>query len=288
MRSRILVAAAMVSATALCGCLEHETVLMVRPDGSGTLTETTLLGAQMVQMMTAMGGMAPAPDGQAPMDPLQQMVDKETLAKRAAAMGEGVTVTSAKALKKEDGRAGSEVVYAFKDVSKLKLNVKQDSGGPPAPEDQKDTKQEVVKLEFVKASGGTPAKLTIIMPEPAKKGPDGAATKPEMPDEMKAQMQAQMKPLMEQMMGGLRMSLTVKTGGKVVKTDATYPLKDGTGVTVFDVDFGELVKDDEAFGKMGAMNKDMTLDEAKKAFSDPLLKKYIRIETKPKIEIEFK
>ena len=303
MRSRLLVAALIVSATALCGCLEQERVLKVRPDGSGTLTETTLLGAQMVQMMTAMGGAMPAtPGGEAPKDPLQMMVDKKTLAKQAAEMGEGVTVASAKPLKTEDGRAGGKVVYAFQDVSKLKLSMQQDSakgsggpggmGGPGAPGPVEKKKKEVVKFQFVKAAAGRPAKLTIIMPEPPKapKGPEAPAegAPPEMPPEMKAQMTAQMKGMMKQMFGGMRMSLVVKTGGKVVKTNATHPLKDGTGVTVFDMNFGKLVQDEAAFEKMQTMDKDMTLEEAKKAFDDPMLKKYIKIETNPKIEIQFK
>jgi len=300
-RSRLLVAALIASAAVVSGCLEQETVLMVRPDGTGTLTERTLLSAQTVQMMKGMAATMGGQDGQAAPGPLDQMIDKGTLAKRAVELGEGVTLSSAKKLETEDGRAGSEVVYEVKDVSKLNLGLQQQMGGVSGMggmgkvrvrrTPDSDQQQEKVKLAFVKSAGGGPAKLTITMPEPKKKpekDPDAASSAPGMPDEMKAQMQAQAKMMMKQMFGGMRIRLVIRTAGRISKTNATYPSKDGRGVTLYDMNLGKLIQDDEAFSKMEAMDKNAGLAEAKKALNDPLLKKYMQVELKPKVEIEFK
>ncbi len=274
---------------ALCGCLEMDTVLLVRPDGSGTLTETMLMGQMASQMMAGMGGH----DGAPPADPLKQAITKEKLAKKAAKLGAGVTVKSARVVTKEDGRRGTEIVYAFTDLNKFKLPMMQDMdkgpgkgpGGPGGAPGQpkKEKKQEFAKLTFVKATALTPAKLTIVMPKP-KVGEKG--DKPPKPKQPK--MDPQAKGMMKMMFAGMRIRLAVKIDGKIIKTNATHPSADGKGLTLVDFNFGKLIQDDEAFDKMEAMDNDMTFEQAKKKFNDPLLTKYIKFELNPKVEVQFK
>lgn len=308
---KLLMGLLVVSTAGLSGCLESELTLLIRPDGSGTLTDKTLFTKQtsMMLAMASSGGPGgpgePSGPGKAGgikvTGPLEQMTDKKAVAERAKQIGEGVTVKSVRKIKQADGRLGAEVVYAFTDANKLKLPLsppKQgggpggpDMGGPAGrPQPEKKDKGEFATLKFVKATAAAPAKLTITMPDQKKQAAE-EKKKPgpgDMPPEMQEQMKKQMMAMMKQMLAGLRMQVTVKTAGKVTKTNATYPLADGKGLTLLDVNFGELVKDDKAMEQMESMDDSMTLSEAKEAFNKPLMKKYIKIEMNEKTDVEFR
>ena len=107
----ILVVAAVFS---LASCLEIKNTITVNKDGTATVEETTLLGAQLAAMMAQGGG--------GPGEQLKGLVmDKAKAEERAKQLGEGVTVKSIEEVKSPDGKSGNKVIFAVADIRKLKF-----------------------------------------------------------------------------------------------------------------------------------------------------------------------
>jgi len=283
------------------GCFDAHIELKVSKDGSGTLTETTYFSKQVSAMMA----MAASGEGQeGAKNPLEQMIDKDVLAKKANTLGEGITLQSAKALKEEDGRQGAQIVYAIADVNKFKLPLSTDlstgapggTGGPEAAAEGKKEQKETAVINFTKATADTPATLTINMPKRQTEEKAEATGKEEgqptpakspQPGAEKADEEAA-KAIMKQMMGDMRMRITVKVDGKITKTNATFVNDDKTGITLIDMNFGKLLTDDKLMAKMQGIEQPKTLEEAKKIFNDPAFKDFMKFELEEKVTVEFK
>ena len=70
----------------LTSCLEVAETITLKKDGSGTIVEETILGAQMSAMMTQLAALGGGAEGK------NEMFSEEAAKKRAAAIGTGVTV----------------------------------------------------------------------------------------------------------------------------------------------------------------------------------------------------
>lgn len=212
----------MVGAAALAllttSCLQQETTLSLNKDGSGTITETTILGAQMLAMMGAAGG-----EGG---DPLDQMIAQAKVKsdEAVAKMGEGVTLKEVKKLNK-GGKKGLITVYEFKDINKLKYAFGSSLGDDEGGEDKEP-------LDISYKNGV----LTINNKyEKAEEGERPA--KPEMGDQQLA--------MAQQMMGDMRMALKLEFPGGIADTNAQH--QDGNKVTIMDIDFGKLMAQEGKF-----------------------------------------
>ena len=122
MKKLLLAATSALIALALPGCLQNETTIHLNKDGSGTVVDETLLGAQMLAMLDQMaagfgGGGADKPKD----DPIKQMLSEDKAKKRAAELGEGVSYVKSEPLDK-NGAKGARTTYAFKDINKLKVS----------------------------------------------------------------------------------------------------------------------------------------------------------------------
>jgi hypothetical protein len=270
---------------ALCmtaaGCLESDVELAVQRDGSGVVTETVWL----TQAMLEMGGLMGGPGGQQPKGEFHPMVmrmaDKAALEKRAAAMGEGVTLRSVKPQKDKDGRQGYVAVYDVKDVNQLKLRM-----GPASPRsprrrgDQPKEKKDQVLIRYKPGSN----KVTIVMPK--REIPAGEAAKP--PPKPVGEEQKQMYEMMKQMFAGMKVAVRVKVPGTITKTNASLvnPKKDG--VTLMEMNIGALLLDEKLAKKLEQIGRIKDVQEAREKLNDPEMKKYVKFETAPKVEIEFK
>lgn len=253
----------------LSSCFEMSSVVTVNKDGSGTVEETTLVSAQIKAMM---GSMANAPKGEGGSAEMKMDIlpTKEKAAAKAAKMGEGVTLKSQEDIKSPDGREGVKVVYAFKDVTKLKYE----------PGDMKDKAEDGKPSITFGYAGDT---LTINLPQDKPKATDAPKEKApstQMPKDIEAQM-AMMKP----MFAGMRMSFKVKGGSGIASTDASH--LEGDTVTIMEMNFDKLLEKPEGMKKFAEMseNKDMTPTEAAEAFKGL---DGIKIETKEKITVKLK
>ncbi len=281
MKKLLLAATSALIALALPGCLQNETTIHLNKDGSGTLVDETLLGAQMLAMIEQMaagfgGGGAEKPKD----DPTKQMFSEDKAKKRAAELGEGVTYVKSEPLDK-NGAKGARTTYAFKDINKLKVStgdamdsMSKMSPMGEAPEAAAAKKQEPIGFAF--ADG----KLTIKMPEPKKPAaPEAPAAEGQpKPDMNSPEAQAMMK----QMMGDMKMSLKIVCDSGISETTASN--KEGNTITLFEMDMSKLMENPETFKKLGAVDQ-KDPNAAMEAFKNI---KGVKVETKKEVTVTLK
>ena len=247
----------------LSSCLEIKSTVTVSKDGTATIEESTLLGAQLAAMMQAGGGQG---------DQLKGLVmDKAKAEERAKKLGEGVTVKSHEEVKTPDGRSGVKVVFAVADLAKLKyVPFEPEQEGKPASNSEPKT---------FALSGSS---LTITNPEADKKK-GGDTAKPKKSPEEIAQMKAQMG-MMKPMFAGMRMAVEVKGANGIASSDATH-LSDGT-ISYLDIQFDKLMDNADAFtGVMESADSGMSMADAASKFNKV---EGLKIEGKKVVQVELK
>ena len=258
------------------GCIQFDTLVKVKGDGSGTIVQTMTMSAETMEMMKSMkGDGAKVEAGGKPM--ALEAKDIEQAKSEAAKMGEGVTFVKAEPIDTKEAK-GMRAVYAFKDVTKLKISQKPSSpGSAPAPggKDVDDT----MKFGFVKAANGNSV-LTVSMPDLKAAADKKAATSktpaksPEAPPEAMA--------MMKQMFKGLRIAIAVEPEGKVVQTNS--PFVEGSRVTLMEMNFDSLLADEAKMKQFSAAMDGGSIADAKR-----LMKGLsgVKINLDPEVRIEF-
>jgi len=257
------------------GCINFETLVKVKADGSGTIVQTMTMSAETMEMMKSMKGDGGKVEvGGKPM--ALEAKDIEQAKAEAAKMGEGVTFVKAEPIDTKEAK-GMRSIYAFKDVTKLKVSQKPSSpGGAPSP-GGKDA-DETVRFGFAKAANGNPV-LTVTMPDLKAAAAKGGASKtaakaPEAPPEAMA--------MMKQMFKGLRIAIAVEPEGKVVQTNS--PFVEGARVTLMEMNFDSLLKDEAKLKQFSAAMDSGSMADAKR-----LMKGLpgVKINLDPEVRVEF-
>lgn len=258
------------------GCIDFETLVKVKPDGSGTLVQTMTMSAETMSMMkSAKGDGAKAEAGDKPM--ALEAKDVEQAKAEAAKLGEGVTFVKAEPIDTPQAK-GMRATYAFKDVTKLKVSQKPTSpGGAPAPGGAEAT-DDTMKFGFAKGPSGN-AILTVSMPDlkkgAAKPGAEKAPAKaPEVPPEAMA--------MMKQMFKGLRIAIAVEPEGRVVQTNS--PFVEGSRVTLMEMKFDALLADEAKLRQFNAAMEGGSIADAKRLMTGL---KGVKISLDPEVKIEF-
>ncbi len=277
MKKILLLAASVLCALILPGCFQHHTTIRLNKDGSGTLVEETLLGAQMLgmldQMAAGFGG-----GGAAPADPTKEMLSEEKAKKRAAELGEGVSFEKAEPLNK-DGSRGARVTYRFKDINQLKVSTgdgMKNLSPPGMPGAEAAAPKKQPPVAFIYQDGV----LTVRMPAPDKEAKEA---KPAGEDPGKMDMDnPEAQAMMKQMMGDMKMSMRLIIEPGIAETTASH--QDGNTVTLMEMDFGKLVENADGLKKLGTVDqKDPTAAmEALKGIQG------VKFEAKPEITVKVK
>lgn len=228
MKTKLLtLATAALALFGLNSCLQVESTISVKKDGSGTITEVTTFGDQMKMMID----MAAAQGGDNAKNPLAQMTDKAKAEERAKKMGEGVELVSIEKID-ADGKLGVKAVYKFADINKLNYSAGSAMEMGEAPGGAAD-KADDGGMTFKFADG----KLTIVQKKPDAPKKDGEdAAKPE-------EMDPQALAMMQGMMKDMRIATKVKIESGIAKTDATHV--EGDTITLGDIQMGKIVTDPE-------------------------------------------
>jgi hypothetical protein len=235
------------AAALLAGCLNSTTVINVKADGSGTIEQTLLVNKQamaQVQQMTGGRGGAAKKGG---------LFDEQSMRNAASSLGDGVAFVSATPIDTTDTE-GTRAIYAFSDITKLRMNQKPSAPGGEAagmavpggsaPED--------LLFRFAKSPAGNP-RVTVVFPESkmdeARKGAQAqqgqaGAQAPKAGDPMQAAMLAMVKP----MLNGARISIVLQPDGRIVKTNS--PFVQGQQVTLFEMDLAQLLADETILQKI--------------------------------------
>ena len=255
------------------GCINFETLVKVKPDGSGTLVQTMTMSAETMEMMKATKGEGAKVEAGKPM--ALEAKDVEQAKAEAAKLGEGVTFVKAEPIDTKEAK-GMRAVYSFKDVTKLKVSQKPTSpGGGPAPAGKEA--DETMKFGFAKAANGNSV-LTIGMPDMKTASKEGTSKSPAKGSETPPEAMGMIK----QMFKGLRIAIAVEPEGKVVSTNS--PFVEGSRVTIMEMKFDSLIADD---AKLKAFSEAM--DSGSIADAKRLMKGLpgVKINLDPEVKIEY-
>ncbi|MEM7146061.1 MAG: hypothetical protein AAF591_13065 [Verrucomicrobiota bacterium] len=270
---RLLATALATLTLAFTGCIQSESTVTVKPDGSGTIVSTTTMGGMVVQMMQGMAQGLGGEAGAQPGNPLEP--DEEKLKAAAANFGEGVTFVGVEEINEANGNVGTKVTYAFTDINKVSVSPEDAFGamddlsemgeqmsgqaGGSSEEGEADSKDDPITFSF---TPGSPATLTINMPEPDPEDLQSDGTESgaaETPDP------AQMA-MAQQMLGDMRFGLNVAVEGEVVESDATY--QDGNNTTIFAMEMGKMLGDPANISKMQALENEEDFNKIKESLKD--------------------
>ncbi len=196
---RIALVAAL--AAALGGCFTFRSTIAVRPDGSGTITETLQLSGPAARMMQT----ADAP-----------LSSAEALLARARRLGAGVTLVQTDTL-----GGVRTTVYAFPSAAALHYTL-PDNASEPGDLAQVADAPALYTFGFTPASGGAPAEVRVVVP-PA--GPPTPAA-----DSAAQAQAAQGLEMARLMLGDARLTVEVVAKGAAPQT-----------ATLLDLPFGPLL-----------------------------------------------
>ena len=284
----------------LCGCIQDSIVIHIKPDGSGTIEETSLLSNSMIEIMESFAsGMAGSDTQKSDQDKKgmtkdnPQKEDKttrdDTIAKmvkdaelRAATFGASVKFISAKPVTTDTG-SGYSAVYSFQDINQVRVNQnpsdKLDS--QKAEKSASPPKEEFLLFTFVQ---GSPSKLVVTFP--AQK--NAAVDPPAAPDSTKTsedkpnkESDPQALEMMKNLFKDMKLVISLKFEGTIVKTNAAY--RNGSTVTLVEMDFNKFL-DNAALLKQLSAAKPQSVEETK-----ALLKSVegLKFETNNPVTVEF-
>lgn len=269
LRAIVKLGVIIVVALLFSGCIQDNMVINIKPDGSGTIEETVLMGNSFVEMMQ---GLTKGMTEENPAEPkkpeakkddsdvfLKEMMDKAKT--NAKEFGEKVTFVSAKPTKTKTA-TGYTAVYAFDDINKVTLNQNPGKKAPAGDDKSRDqdegsldaAKNDMIKFAFSK---GPVSRLSVNMPPPKTSERSKTSEKPkkdaaEDPNSIE---------MMKAMFKDMKISIVLNMVGNIVNTNATY--RTGQQVTLIDLDFGKLVSN-QALLKQIDQEQPESIEEMKK------------------------
>jgi hypothetical protein len=258
------------------GCLEMHTVVTVNKDGSGLIEENIFVGKAVVDMFKEFA--AAFADSTQPQQEFN-LFEEEKIKAKTSDYGEGVEFVSMKAVK-TDEKEGYTAVYKFKDMNKIKVNQDPSDEMPMAePKEDVDPASKLLYFKFIK---GKPNKIIFTLPDEKKKEDTVKAdsAKDEIAD-VNAEADTADLDKMINFMKDMKAKVEIRINGKIVRTNATHV--DGNTVTLFDIDFGQLIADKDKLEKFKNL-KTSSFEEVKKLVSDI---PGIKVELNKEVYIEF-
>ena len=277
-----LVTALVILFGATSGCVTSDTLIKLNPDGSGAVVQKTLMSTEMIgQLTTMMQGLAQQMVGneaaQKAMKMPELFSEKDARA-RAAKMGEGVSFVSSRKITVE-GMEGQEATYAFRDVTKLKLNEKPETPSMAGLQASSSGSGGETTFRFSRLPNGHSQLTAIFSQRPSKEAScEESVTEPRKATKTPTAEQLEQA---KKFFAGFRIGMAVEVQGNLVKTNSVY--QEGPKVTLLEMDFSELLSNDTLLQEAAAI-KGQNLEEAKE-----LLKglKGFKINLDPEVKIEF-
>jgi hypothetical protein len=256
------------------GCLQVDTTINLKKDGSGTINEKILMSKTFVNMMkefaTAFQDSSTAAE-----EEFSLFKDDEIIAD-AKEYGDDVKYVSHEFIS-NDQWEGYEVVYSFDDISKIRIQPDPDSKmGMSEGEAEVEEPDEYYFFKFKK---GDVSELIIDRP-PIEF--DNDSTSQESSDEDAEGSEDEFGDEAMKMMEGMKINIAINFEGDITNSNATYV--EGSTVTLFHMNLGEMMKNKEAFKEF--KNKEPENIEEMKEFMEQFPGMKIEIE-KP-VSVKFK
>ena len=264
--------AVLMATVTLTACLNSTTIVKVKPDGSGTVEQTTLVNT------AAMKGLMGNAPGKQPSGPV---INREDLERTAARMGKGVTLMSAEPFKGENGFEGTKAIFAFEDINQIQISQDPNmSGATGGRHTTAPTSDDPVKFKLHARRDELTAddQLHRQTADPGRHAQCRAGGG-EMPDLTNPMVMNMIKTMFR----GFKINIGLEVVGSIVKTNAEYV--SGPRITLLEMDVESLLADEAKLKALqGKLGPDVSLSEIK-----PLLKdiKGIKIDG-PSISVEFR
>jgi hypothetical protein len=252
MKKQLLLALVLSASVLLSGCIDMESIVTVKKDGTGIIEETTLMSAQLSSMMALAATSAGQPGG--PTAGPNLLMTREQADAKAKQMGMGVSLQSIEDVKSPDGRQGQKIVYSFTDISRVQYQ----SGDTSSAGSTTGTASSPTTFGFsngtltIKGGGNKSSEAPPLPTVPAANGTSAAGITP-APTEQETAM-------IKSMFAGMRMALKVKAASGIAATDATFV--DGDTVTLIDIQMDKLFDNPAVIEKLSGMSSNPNLSPA--------------------------
>jgi hypothetical protein len=268
--SLIRVFGLLLATTTLTACLNSTTLVKVKPDGSGTVEQTTLINAAALKgIMPGAGKQAEGPT-----------INREDLERTAARMGKGVRLVSADKITGDAGFEGTKAIFAFDDINQIQISQDPNmSGGTSARLSSEPTADDPVKFKLTRGAGTSTLTINYIDKPPSgsvQPNPAGGGDGPDLTNPMVMNM-------LKTMFAGFKINIGLEVVGSIVKTNAEYV--SGPRITLLEMDVAELLSDEAKLKALqGKLGPDVSLSQVKPYLKDI---KGIKIDG-PSISVEFR
>ncbi|MDH4064025.1 MAG: hypothetical protein OEW19_06470 [Acidobacteriota bacterium] len=252
----------------LAGCINSATLITVKPDGSGTVEQTTLVNVGAMKAM--MPGMTQPGQSDNP-------VNEADLKRAAERMGRGVRLVSA-----EPAKAGTfegvKAVFAFDDINQVQVSQDPGMSGSTSGLFASEPPPIESPVKFSLTRGSGTSVLTVqLQDKPA------STDKPEMPQGGPDMSDPTVLNMVKSMFDGFKVGIDLEVVGTIVKTNAEYV--SGSRLTLLEMDLGQLFQDQEKLKALQSkVGPGASLTEVKPYLKDV---KGIKIDG-PTVTVEFK
>ena len=253
-------------AVVLSGCINSTSLVKVKADGSGTIEQTTLVNlAAAKSLMPGAGVQA----GQK--DTGGGMLNEAEFKRTAERMGvRPVSLTPVK----QGNFEGAKAVYAFDDITKIRVDQDPQTPGALASSSQS---RSPIKFAFTR-SGGASVLTVSVDEKAAASATEKAKDAPSLDTIDPAMMQ-----MVKTMFDGFRILIDLEVEGKIVKTNADYV--NGSRVTLVELDAAGIFQDEAKLkGLQSKIRPGMSLSELR-----PYLKEIKGVKVNhPTVTIEYR
>jgi hypothetical protein len=251
----------------LAGCFEASTVIRVKADGSGILEQRLLLTDAAMEQLRAFSILGGNAGGAT--DPTSEAQARSL----ADALGPGVTYVSSTPVK-TDKAQGRDAVYAFRDITQLRVSEQpRVPGGVSLGPQRPGQNAGQITFALARQPDGN-ALLRILIPglDTLPIAIPGASGDVRPPSASQIEM-------VKGLLAGARLIVAVEPEGRLVQTNS--PFVDGNRVTLIDFDVDKAASDPDLVAKLQTPK---TLDEVKASINSV---PGLRITLDPEISIVF-
>jgi hypothetical protein len=259
----------------ISGCIEMHTVVTVKKDGSGLVEENIFIGIEIINMFKEFA--AAFADSTQPQQEFK-MFEEEKIKAKASELGEGIEFVSMKNIV-TDEKEGYTAIYKFKNLNTVKVN-QDPSNEMPMGESKEgsDTTSEYVFFKFIK---GKPNRIEFKLPEGKKEDKSVDTPKTDEIAENEIPPDSADAEKMMKFMKDMRVKIEIKIDGEITKTNATHV--DGNTITLFDIDFAQLLSDKGKFEEFKKLNPNSFVEIKKLVKDIP----GIKVELNKEVFVEF-
>jgi hypothetical protein len=259
----------LLATVALTACLDSTTIVKVKPDGSGTVEQTTLVNmAALKGMMGGAGKPGAAPE-----------INRADLERTAARMGKGVRLLSAEKTTGANGFEGTRAIFGFDDINEIQISQDPNmSGSTSGRLSTEPTADDPVKFKLTRGASSSTLSINFV-DKPSGTRPVNPAGKGDIPDLTNPMVMNMLKTMFQ----GFKVNIALEVAGSIVKTNAEYV--NGNRITLLEMEMAALLADEQKLKALQSqIGPDISLTQVK-----PFLKdiKGIKIDG-PSISVEFR